>query len=316
MSWAKHAMNGIFYFLTYGLIWLITLLPLPVLHLVSDFFFILVFYIFRYRRRTVFTNLQRSFPDKTSREIRTISKTFYHQLIDYFLEWMYSIHMREKEQARRLQYTNADVFETYLKQGKSIMLYLSHYGNWEWTNLLPRYSGYTTLAIYKPLENKYFDSLFLNLRSKFGVIGVPMASTLRKILDYRNSGTPILLYNLADQRPEWKSIQHWTRFLNQDTPVITGHEKIVRKFDMVSIQLTINRVKRGHYRGNFQVLCEEPGKAEEFEITRKYLGILEKSIMEKPEQYLWTHKRWKYQRRDAKDPIDIGPLISDTEPAS
>ncbi len=307
-------MNGILYYLAYGPLWVITLLPLPVLYLISDFFFILVYYVFRYRRKTVFNNLRRSFPEKTDGEIRKIARKFYHQLNDYFIEWMYSIHMGEKEQTRRLQYINPEIFETYLQQGKSIMLYFSHYGNWEWTNLLPRFSGYTTLAIYKPLENKYFDRLFLNLRGKFGVVGVPMASTLRKILEYRNSGTPILLYNLADQRPEWKSIQHWTRFLNQDTPVITGAEKIARRFDMVTIQIIINRVKRGYYEAKFQVLCEDPGKADEFEITRKYLGILEKSITEKPELYLWTHKRWKYSQQDSKDPIDIGPLISDMDP--
>jgi len=302
-------MNGILFYLAYGFIWLITLLPLPVLHCISDFFSFLIFYVFRYRRKTVFTNLQNSFPDKTPGEILKIARKNYRQLTDYFIEWMYRIHMGEKELSRRLQYMNPEIFEKYLKEGRNIMLYLSHHGNWEWPTMISGITGYTTLAVYKPLKNKYFDKLFLDLRGKFGAIGVPMASTIRKIVEYRNTNTPILVFNVADQRPEWKSLQHWTRFMNQDTPVITGPEKIAKKFDMVCVMLSIDRVRRGYYETEFEVLENDSGQEGEFEITRKYLGKLEKSIREKPELYLWTHKRWKYTRNDAKNPVDIGPLI-------
>jgi len=303
-------MNGILFYLAYGFLWLITLLPLPVLHFISDFIFVLLYYVVRYRRKTVFSNLHNSFPDKSPSEIRSIARKSYRQLTDYFFEWMYQIHIGEKEITRRMHYKNPEVLQQYFDQGKSVMIYMSHYGNWEWQSEIALISGFTSLAIYKPLQNPYFDNLFIRLRGKFGVIGIPMASTLRKLLEYRNEGTPFLLLNLADQRPEWKSLQHWTQFLNQDTPVITGAEKIAVKFDMVSILLNVDRIKRGYYEVEFEVLNEDSGQVQEFEVTRKYLGKLQKSIIEKPELYLWTHKRWKYHRQEAKAPVDIGPLIS------
>jgi KDO2-lipid IV(A) lauroyltransferase len=301
-------MNAILYYLAYSFLWLITLLPLRVLYLVSSFLHILLYYVIRYRRKTVFKNLRRSFPEKTDKEIRRIATKFYSRLTDYFLEWVYRIHMGEKENSKRMHYRNPEIFKQYRDQGKSIMLLLSHHGNWEWPTRIPGVSGYPTLVIYKPLQNKYFDRLFVDLREQFGTICVPMESTLRTVLHYQKAGEPVMVYTLADQRPQWRSIQHWTRFMNQDTPVITGPEKIARRFDMVVIYLSISWIKRGYYECEFTVICENPSKAGEFEITREYLSTLEKTIRNKPEFYLWTHKRWKYRLDDAKDPVDIGPL--------
>ena len=303
-------MNVIPFYLAYSFLWLITLLPLPVLYLISDLISFLIYHIVLYRRKTAMTNLRRSFPDKSTAEIRRIAKASYRQLTDYFLEWMYRIHMGEKELTGRMHYKNPEIFKPYLERGRDIMLYVSHYGNWEWLTRLGRISGYTLLGIYKPLQNKHFDRLFLKLRTRFGGVGVPMASTLRTLIEYQRTEKPALLYTLADQRPEWLSIQHWTRFLNQDTPVITGPEKIARKYKMVSILITVSRIKRGYYEAEFQVLCEDADMLPEFEITRRYLGAMENTIKNKPELYLWTHKRWKYHRHEAKNQVDIGPLLS------
>jgi KDO2-lipid IV(A) lauroyltransferase len=302
-------MNAILYYLAYSFLWLITLLPLRVLHLISWLLYFPLYHIVRYRRKTVMTNLSRSFPGRTQAEIKAIARAFYRQLSDYFLEWMYRIHMGERENSRRMHFRNPEIFRQYREQGRSIMLLLSHYGNWEWPWRISLVSGYPMLIIYQSLRNRYFDRLFVKLRGQFGATCVPMESTLRRIYEYQKSGTPVLVYTLADQRPQWLSIQHWTRFLNQDTPVITGPEKIARKFNMVTVLLSLSKVKRGYYEAEFMVICEDPAKTAEYEITRRYLGILEKQIVEKPELYLWTHKRWKYRKDEAKDPVDIGPLI-------
>ncbi len=304
-------MNAIIYYPAYCILWLVTLLPLRVLYVISWFLSALLFHVVRYRRKTVFANLSRSFPDRRPGEIKAIAKRFYRQLTDYSLEWVYRIHMGEEENAKRMHFRNPEIFGQYRDQGRSILLLLSHCGNWEWpTWRIPIASGYASLLIYQKLRNRYFDRLFINLRENPGATCVPMESTLRRILEYQKSGIPVLVYTLADQRPQWLSIQHWTRFLNQETPVITGPEKIARKFDMVSVMLSITKVKRGYYEGEFRVLCDDPSKAGEFEITRRYLGALEKQIREKPGLYLWTHRRWKYRRDEAKNPVDIGELIS------
>lgn len=303
-------MKGILYYMVYSLLWLITLLPLKILYLISDLLYILVYYIAGYRKKTVYTNLRHSLPDLSPEEISRIAKTFYRQLIDYFLEWMYRIHMGEKELSRRMHYKNPEILEQYYAQGKSLVLLFSHYGNWEWTTLMTRLSNHTNLAIYKPLQNKYSDRLFLKLRGKFGVVGVPMNSTIRTIIEYQQNKKPILLYTLADQRPQWNKVKHWTRFLNQDTPVSTGPEKIARRFDMPTLFLSIDKVKRGYYEAEFKVICDEPGEVPDFEITRNYMKIVEKIILKKPELWLWSHKRWKYHRDKDKTAVDIDQIPS------
>lgn len=301
-------MKRILYYLVYSLLWLITLLPLPVLYLFSDFVYLILYYLVAYRKQTVYQNLRNSLPDKSPKEIRHIARKFYRQLCDYFIESIYRIHMGEKENARRLHYINPELLQDYYNRGKSIVLLLSHYGNWEWPTRISKLSYHDILAIYKPLQNKYFDRLFLQLRGQFGAIGIPMDSTLRTLVTYQRNNQPVVLYTIADQRPQWTSIQHWTTFLNQDTPVITGPEKIARRYNIPVYFLNLQKIKRGFYSAEFMLICENPKDVPEFDITRKYLAMLERSILQRPEIWLWSHKRWKYFRHEAQNPVYIGDL--------
>ncbi|MEE9461038.1 MAG: lysophospholipid acyltransferase family protein [Bacteroidales bacterium] len=301
-------MKRILYYLVYSILWLITLLPLPVLYLFSDFVYLILYYLVGYRKQTVYQNLRNSLPYKSPKEIRHIARKFYRQLCDYFIESIYRIHMGEKENARRLHYINPELLQDYYNRGKSIVLLLSHYGNWEWPTRISKLSYHDILAIYKPLQNKYFDRLFLQLRGQFGAIGIPMDSTLRTLVTYQRNNQPVVLYTIADQRPQWTSIQHWTTFLNQDTPVITGPEKIARRSNIPVYFLNLQKIKRGFYSAEFMLICENPKDVPEFDITRKYLAMLERSILQRPEIWLWSHKRWKYFRHEAQNPVYIGDL--------
>ncbi len=301
-------MKKILFYLAYSFIWLITLLPLRVLYLLSDFIFLILFYLVGYRKKTVHQNLKNSLPDKSPQEISRIARKFYRQLCDYFIESAYRIHMGEKENTRRIHFKNPDLLQDYYKQNKSIVLLLSHYGNWEWGNRITRLSSHSLLGIYKPLQNKYFDKFFLHLRTQFGGIGIPMESTLRTLVTYQKDKKPVVLYTVADQRPQWTSIQHWTTFLNQDTPVITGPEKIARRFNYPVLFLDIQKIRRGYYSAEFKLICENPAEVPEFLITRKYHAIVERNILQRPELWLWSHKRWKYFRHEAQNPVYIGDL--------
>ncbi len=301
-------MKRILYYLSYPFLWLVTLLPLPILFLFSDFVCLILYYLVGYRKKVVFQNLKNAFPEKSPEKRKRIARKFYRQLCDYFVESIYMIHMDEKESARRVRYKNHEFLPEYYKQGKSVMLLLSHFGNWEWPNRISRLSPHTLLGIYKPLQNKYFDRFFRRLREKFDGVCVPMESTLRTLLDYQRNNQPVVIYTIADQRPQWSSIQHWTTFLNQDTPVITGPEKIARRFNTPVYYLDLQKEKRGYYCAEFKPICENPGDVEEFTITRRYLAMLERDIQARPELWLWSHKRWKYFRHEAKEPLYIGEL--------
>ena len=169
-------------------------------------------------------------------------------------------------------------------------------------------SQHKVIVVYKQLNNRYFDALFRNLRGQFGALGVPMESTLRTLVTYQLRGEQVILFTLADQRPQWTSIRHWTTFLHQDTPVINGPEKIARKFNYPVFFLDIQKTSRGQYSAEFKLVCDDPSAVPEFYITRKYHALVEKKIRERPELWLWSHKRWKYHRQEAKDPVFIGDL--------
>jgi Kdo2-lipid IVA lauroyltransferase/acyltransferase len=298
-------MKSVLYHSAYALIWLITLLPLRILFLISDFMFVLLYYLIRYRRKVVMKNLVNSFPEKSQQEISTIARKFYRHLTDTFVELVYPLNMRKSEHSRRYKFKNTSLLDDLYKQDRNILLMMSHYGNWEWLSILPEFTDFTSLAIYKPLQNKKFDKLIHDLRGKYGVIGVPMESTLRSLIRYEQKREPVIMFSLADQRPQWKTTRYWARFMNQDSAILAGAEKVSRRFNMAVIYLKVSKVKRGCYEIEFVPVCIETDRAVKFEITRNYLDIVETVIKERPEYWLWSHNRWKYKRDIERNHVDI-----------
>lgn len=281
-------------------IWVLTLLPLRVLYLLSDSVYFLIYYVARYRKKVVFGNIRKSFPDKSEKEIRSIVKKFYHHLCDYFIESMYLINMSLDECNKRYTFSNVEALEKLKAQGKSVFYLTSHYGNWEWAINLDVKTPYHTIGIYKRIHNATFDRLFQYLRSKFGCGTVLMKRTLKKIITLKRAGEQFALYSVADQRPGRDDLNFWTTFLNQDTPIITGSEKLAKKFDMAVVFMNVKRLKRGYYHAKFELLAEHPAEFEEGEIAEKYIRKVEEIINVDPAYWLWSHKRWRYSPEEYK----------------
>ncbi len=282
----------------YAFIWLITWLPLRVLYLFSDILFPVVYYVVRYRRAVVRQNLQNSFPEKSPAELLKIEKRFYRFFCDLFIETAYQLHISEKEMQRRLDAGNIEDILKHYENGKSVMLMSAHYGNWEWASSIslslppdkPMYN------IYRKLTNEKFGEFTDKLRLKFGSGTIETKSVLRTMVKQRSEGKLICYGMISDQSPRRANIHYWTKFLNQDTPVLTGTEELAKKFDFPVVYIHILRVKRGYYKCEYYPVSDSPKETAEFEITEKYMQILEKKIREVPEYYLWTHKRWKYKQ--------------------
>ena len=291
-------MNALLFYLLYPLIWVLTLLPLWIQYLLSDLLFALNFLFIGYRRKVVYLNLRNSFPEKSNNEIRTIARKFYRHLFDQMIESIALIHMSPKRILKHMRFKNPEVIEELYKKNKSIILVSGHYGNWEWIISLQMLVNHKTLAIYKQLNNKYFDRMYINMRSQYGMTPVKMNSILRELINREQKNELTLTYSLGDQRPLFRHIQYWTRFLNQDTPVYLGTEKIARKKDLAVVFLKMRKIRRGIYETVFIPLFENSRETKEHEITDKYLSILEKTIIERPEFWLWTHKRWKHIKPD------------------
>ena len=288
--------NNIKYHLVYYLIRLAGLLPLRVLYLFSTLLYYIAFYIVGYRKKVVFDNLANSFPDKSPREIRSVAKGFYRHLCDLIVELIYQSGMTEDEINRRVRYNNFEIIQSYYDQGKHVAAVLGHCSNWEWLCGFPLKTSYKCITIYRPLKNMVFERLFLKLRSRFDAKLVPMKMSIRKIYEYNAKGKPTITAFIADQAPPLEKSLLWMDFLNQDTPVYTGMERIAKKMNMAVVYLKMKKIKRGYYEFDFIPVCDNAAGEEDFNMTKTHVSLLEQHIREQPEYWLWSHRRWKVKR--------------------
>ena len=276
--------------------YLITLLPLQVLYLFSDFFYLILYYLAGYRRKVVAANLRNAFPEKSEVERRKIERRFYRHLSDLIVETLKATHMSHEQISQRFAVRGLSGIDPLYKDGKSIIALCSHYNNWEWFSAVQLATPFRILTSYKPLKNKYFDQFILNLRTKFGTWVSPMQYILRDLLKFRNEKILTMSGFIADQAPPPDEHAYWTTFLNQETGFFRGAEKLAVKYDMSVIFVNINKIKRGYYEMVFEIVTEHPGKEAPDFITSLYAEMLEAVIREKPEYWLWSHRRWKHKK--------------------
>lgn len=309
-------MKFLFYIVLF--VWyLLSLLPLRVLYVLSDIFFVLAYYVLRYRRRLVRKNLMDSFPEKKESDIIKIEKGFYLFLCDYIVESMKLLTMSKKDLQRRMVFKGTETVDEIIADGQSCAIYLGHYCNWEWITSLPLYVTKDAQCgqIYHPLENKDFDRLFLRLRERMGAVCIPMAETLRRIVEFKKKGKQVVVGYISDQVPYWNNIHYWTNFLHHDTPVLTGTERIAKSANHAVFYLDVRCVRRGYYECEFKLITREPKKYKDFELTEIYFRELEKTIQRDPKYWLWSHNRWKRTHEEFNrryDPetgrVYLGPL--------
>ncbi len=289
-------MSALLYYITLPFIYLLSILPFPLLYLVSDGVYFLLYYVIGYRKEIVLTNLRNAFPEKTDKEIKRLRKDFYHYLCDLFLETFKTLTISKNTMIQRCEFTPETIalFKKYTDENKSIILVMGHIGNWEWGgNTFSILCKQRLYVIYHPLRNKQFDSLLYNMRSRFGTGLIAMRDTFREMVNLRKDVTATAF--IADQTPPPEGA-YWTTFLNQDTPVFKGTEKIARKMNYPIVYAFVKRVKRGRYVVHAETLIEEPAKTNEGEISELHTRRLERDIKEFPETWLWSHRRWKHKK--------------------
>jgi len=281
------------------LIWL-SRLPLGVLYFFADCIWLFLYWVIRYRRKVVMANLRRSFPDKSEAELSLIARHAYRNLADVGVESLKTLTITGNELRARVRITNPEVCLQYLSAGQTVIVMTSHLGNWEW--LLSGHAlqlGYDVDAIYKELTTPWFDSLMKRIRSRFGPLPVEMKQVAR-VLVTRKSVTRIIAM-VADQTP-FPGNAYWTTFLHQDTPFFTGAAGIARRTGYPVLYVGMRRVKRGHYETWFEPLATPPyhNQATDTErIIEAYARKIECDIQQCPDQWLWSHNRWKHQRISA-----------------
>lgn len=313
MNWWQRICWG----MLFGIIYSLSLLPLRVLYGLSSAIYVLVYHLAGYRRRLVQRHLADSFPEMTAEERRHLEQDFYHWFCDYIVETIKLFSMSKNEMRRRLQFNGCEIVEQCVKRGQGVALYLGHYCNWEWVSSIPlwlnlTHQQYAGSQVYHPLENPIMDRLLLFARHRMGPDNVSMASVLRYISTNTNNGRPIVMGFIADQVPFWNNIGHWLCFMNHEqTPVLTGTEKLARRFGLACVYLDIKRPRRGYYEARFVLMTDEPKQQPDMAITEDYFHRLETSIRRQPHLWLWTHNRWKRTREEYESMLDpvTGKLV-------
>ena len=288
-------MQRLSFLLAFPLLWVISRLPFGILYFLSDGVFFLVYRVIRYRRKVVRENLNLVFPDKTEKELRTIEKKFYAHLCDMFLEMVKTMGISPRELDRRFTFTNLEVLRSLEDQGKSVMLMFPHYASWEWVISLDPHVKGKGIAIYQPLNNKYFDRWVRSVREKLGTTLIATRETLDCIRHNKKEGNLITYGILSDQSPMAGKARYWAPFMGIPVPIHVGAETICKQMDLPAIYLKIRKLKRGYYQGSFILLAENPSEVPDYGITDAFLREVEKAIEEAPEYYFWTHKRWKHR---------------------
>lgn len=273
-------------------------IPFPFFYGLSDFVFFIVYYVVGYRKKIVYQNLRNSFPEKSDEEIKKIRRKFYRHLCDVFLEMFKTLTIRRSVMKKRCKFSPEakKLIQDYTDKKISIIAILGHWGNWEWASsafplVFPTNQLY---MIYHPIRNPHFEWLTKKLRTRFGNKVTPMQDTFKTMLATRNELN--VFGFIGDQTPPPEGA-YWTTFLNQDTPVFQGTEKIAKKLNRPVVYISIRKYKRGHYEISAETLFENPATTKDGEITEAHVRKLEADIISQPENWLWSHRRWKHSRK-------------------
>lgn len=290
-------MGAIGYYLALPFIYGTAWLPFPLLYGVSDVLYLLLYKVSGYRVAVVRENLRKSFPEKSAVELRAIERTFYRWFCDLVLETLKTLTISPGQVRERVSVSGEGVLRKYFDERRSVILVMGHWGNWELAGARFSQLGLHQLyVIYHPLQNKWFDGLVMRMRTRLGNRLYAMNDTMKGMLRDRDQVTATAF--IADQTPP-PDRAFWTTFLNQDTPVFLGTEKIARKLDHPVIYVGVERTRRGRYNMLFEELEPRPARTGDGELTLRHTGRLERDIRRLPSFWLWTHRRWKHQRSRA-----------------
>ncbi|MBP6181887.1 lysophospholipid acyltransferase family protein [Flavobacterium sp.] len=289
-------MQFLVFIIAYPFLWIVSILPFRIFYWLSDVVYFLVYYVVGYRKKVVRANLAMALPHLNDKDRLVLEKKSYHHLCDMFLEMIKTMTISSEEMNKRFKITNIDLIKEYEKKGKSIVLLASHYASWEWLITLNDKTSFRGIGVYKKIANKYFDKLIRDIRSKYDAELVVTRETIPLIAKNQREGI-LCIYGLAsDQSPKLDRIFHWETFMGIEVPVHTGAEMIAKKYDLSVVFVKVKKVKRGYYEATFIPITDNPKSIPDFGITHAFIREVEKQILEAPEYYFWTHKRWKHKR--------------------
>lgn len=285
------------------LLFLISLLPFPILYLISDVLAFTAHRLIRYRLRIVRANIRDSFPDMSADRHRDIERGFYRHLADYFVETVKFATISTRALKKRMVFENTQLIDQTLAEGRNIVIYTSHFGNWEWITSLSLWCRTADTCIfshvYRPLRQPWFNRWFLHLRTRFNR-SIPMRSVFRQLLLWRRENTNWICGFLSDQKPSHAGKTYTVPFMGRPTPFIGGTEELACKLSAVVMYFDTSITKRGHYKSTIRMLSDNPRSLTPGALTQAYADSLTRQITASPQAYLWSHNRWRLKKSQLK----------------
>lgn len=274
-------------------------LPMSVLYGFSNFLYLVIYKLVGYRKKVVYGNMQRSFPDKSAAEIDQIAKGFYRFFCDLLVENIRLFSMPLEEWKARGVVKNPELLDQYFEQNRPVIVFEGHYGNWEISGAgLPMYTKFLVSGLFAPLKDKFFERIMNDSRCKSGLEVFPK----QEVRNYfeKNKNTSVAVLFGGDQSPTSSKKSFWMDFLNQDTSIAFGTEKYAIQYNCPVLFADVQVVKRGYYEMTFKLVTDKPREEEHGFITRTNMQLLEQRIIESPQYWLWSHKRWKRKREQTQ----------------
>lgn len=274
------------------LLWIFSLLPIQILYLISKIIRFIVYDILCYREKVVIDNIQNTFIEKSQTKVIKLKNNFYDYFFELIVEIIKLLSISNDELNKRFTFSNINVIKQSLKQNKSVIVVVGHYGNWEWalrsaSNLIDT----KIVGVYKRINNTIFEWLLLKIRSNTNVLPVEIKSLSRELVNNKEKKIYAIV---ADQSPTLEQSNVRINFLNRDTLVYTGVEKISKKYNMPVFYLNTKLIRKGYYESTFEEICSKNINGKNLEITKEFFSKLEKQIKSEPRLWLWSHKRWKH----------------------
>ncbi len=288
-------MQFIAYCLILPWILLLSILPFRIGNFVSWKIYVLLFYILRYRRKVVDANLKNSFPEKSAEERYRIAKAFYKHLADVFMDGFRAFTISKDRLRTHMYCKNPELLRKYYDAGKDVIIAVGHYNSWElFLTGLNLFIRHQAVVIYQPVTNKYLDRFLRKKRGEFNTLMLAR-NEVKEFYDSSRKNLSAIVYAI-DQSPPKANKCYWLTFLNQETGVNFGTEKMAKDHDQPVVYARITKERRGYYALEFVDVSSNPKETAYGEITTKVTRLLEEDIRSKPEFWLWSHKRWKKQR--------------------
>lgn len=294
-------MQLLVFILAYPLIWLISILPHRLFYSFSNFIYFLLYRVVGYRKKVVGSNLSLVFPKKPKEELLQIEKEFYKHLCDSFLEMVKTMNLSKTDIKKKYNIKNIEVIQE-IEKDKSILIVCSHYANWEWNMSINNYVTSKGYAVYTKISNKYFDNWSKKVRARWNTEMITQQETVKTIVKNKRDNIKGIFGMVSDQSPQVSRAQYWSNFMGIKVPIINGAETLARKMDLAVVFLKVSKVKRGYYEAEFTPITTAAKTTEKNEITDTFLKLAEAQIYEKPQYYLWTHKRWKHRGKEQLSP--------------